>query len=224
MSTEQKLAAIIEEELSAAPVVEEFLLTGLANITAVSIVLRPLVVARLKRPVSFAAIGMAIRRYKLRTKKTVPHKRKFPSSIQIRAVPDLVEIAYRKTPSTLARMERVQKRLMSIESEVKLIAHGLYEVVFFVEQSHATAIHKIMRGSRTTSHVQRLGCVTVDWPASTKDIPGIYYRVTRALARREISIQSFHTIGSEMMIVVQGDLLQGAYTTIAQLLSNTEFE
>jgi hypothetical protein len=154
MSTEQKLAAIIEEELGAAPVVEEFLLSGLANITAVSIVLRPLVAARLKRPVSFSAIGMAIRRYKMRTKKTVPHKKKFPSSIQIRAVPNLVEIAYRKTTSTLARIKRVQKKLTSIDSEVKLIAHGLYEVVFFVEQSYTKAILKIMESSRTTSYVQ----------------------------------------------------------------------
>ena len=220
----KKLATIVSEELNAAPVIEEFLLSGLANITAISIVLRPLIVSRLGKRVSPAAIGMALRRYKARTKRTVPIKKRFPSSIEIRPLTSLVEIGIRKDGHTLKRLQAFQHQLTLRGDEICTIAHGAYEVVILAHQRHTKRIYQSMRDCRFTSEVTQLGCVTVDWPSTTKDIPGIYYRVTRALSRREISIQSFHTIGSEMMILVREDVLPQAYTTIRQLLSNSEFE
>jgi hypothetical protein len=137
----QRLAAIVEEELQSAPVIEEFLLSGLANITAVAIVLRPLIVSRLSKRVSIAAIGMALRRYKARTKKTVPMKKRFPSSIEIRPIHSLIEIGIRKDLVSTRRAHNLQKVFTTSKDEVSTIAYGAYEIVILAQENHEKRIY-----------------------------------------------------------------------------------
>ena len=215
---------IIERELNSAPVVEEFILSGLANISAVAEAFQPLVNAKIKGHVSRAAIGMTLRRYKSRKLESVPLKKKFPRSIDIRVCSSLVEVSARADSRAVRALCNLQKSLERKEKEILLFGSGMYELSVTTDLRHKNAVLRAFRQSEITSILPDIGCITVDWPPITKDIPGMYYRVTRALSRRDISVQSFHSIGLEMMIIVRSDVLSKAYTTICNLLSNSEFE
>ena len=77
-----------------------------------------------------------------------------------------------------------------------------------------------LRGQKITSEHDNLAYVTVNWEKITKDIPGIYYRVTRSLAFKNVSMYSLYTIGSEMMIFFKEDVFLEAYQTIVNILQN----
>lgn len=219
-----RLSTVLEAELRSAPVIEEFLLSGIVNVSAMATALKPLVVARLNREIPVTTIGMALRRYKSRSGDKLVNKKKFPRRITIRSIGSLSEIAFRIDEKGMRSLAKLSSRLARNKSTVFISGHGAYEISVLADKKLMPQIIAEMKGARPTSKIKDAACVSVDWPASTKDIAGIYYRVTRALARREISIQSFHTIGAEMMIVVRESDLSRAHATISQLLSNKEFE
>jgi aspartokinase len=106
------------------------------------------------------------------------------------------------------------------KGDLLTITEGFYEIVIFTSQKYRKQIRKLLGKLKPSSELSNLAIVTVNWPASTKNIPGIYYRITRALAIRQIAIQSFHTIGSEMMIIVSEESFGRAHETIYSLLYN----
>ena len=224
MALRGDLYNLIVNELDSAPLVEEFILSDLANISAVANALQPLVIARLKTRVSVSAIGMTLRRYKARMKSRVPIRKKFPKSTEIRMIDSLVKVSARADKRGLQAWSSLRNLLEKRVDEILLLDQGAYEVSITTHARHKATILKAFKKCTMTAVLDDVGCITVDWPSITKDIPGMYYRVTRALARRDISVQSFHSIGIEMMIVVRGEVLVKAHSTVRDLLSNSEFE
>jgi aspartokinase len=213
------LSDYVSDQLTRYPHLLEYMHQGLVNISAVASLIGENSVATFREKPSRAAIGMALRRF-LQSHKVERefHQVHFPRNLEISLRSGIYEVALRRTSKAERLADTIRKEISVTKGDLLSIVEGSYEIVVFASQSIEREILKHLKGHPRTSELRYAGIVTVNWPPVTKDIPGIYARVTQAFARREISIQSFHTIGAEMMIIVKEDMLTSAYEALSSLL------
>ena len=207
----------IHNALEKDPILLGFIQMGLANISAVAELLHTRL--ELDPSVSYSAVGMAIRRriQDLIEIEDSTHW-EFPDNLEISTSSQIYEIAFRQSSASNNITSKIKKSLDSNKGTFLSIFEGQYEVVVCTNQRNKSLVKKAIPRNKITSEVDDIAYVTVNWDKCTKDIPGIYFRITRALALKGISIQSFHTIGAEMMIMVQSENLSEAHSTLCSLL------
>ena len=132
----------------------------------------------------------------------------------------MYEVAIEKTQEIVNILRIIDKKIKHNKGDILASIERSYEILIFSNQHNKAIIKEALSKQKITSELDNLAYVTVNWEKITKDIPGIYYRITRSLAFKGISIQSFHTIGAEMMIFFKEDVFLQAYTTISNLLQN----
>ena len=210
---------LVKRELEKNPFLIDILQEDLINISALALKLLPIMERELKKKVKLSAVSMAVRREAMR----ISHKQifnwPFPKNLEIATKSQIYEIAIEKIPD-MRRILDSLKRLKKEKGEFLSLVEGTYEILIFTNQSNKKVVKETLKKYKITSERDNLAYVTVNWENMTKDIPGIYYRITRALAFKGISIQSFHTIGAEMMIFFKEDVFLEAYQTIGRLLQN----
>lgn len=214
---------LVKNEIEKNPVIADVLQEELINISALAVKILPKIQKELGNKVKLSAVSMAIRRYneEITDKKLL--KWKFPDNLEVSTKSNIYEVAIERTPEISKILDYIQKNIKREKGEFLSIVEGTYEILIFTNQTNKQIIKDSLKSQKITSELNNLAYVTINWGKITKDIPGIYYRITRALAFKGISIQSFHTIGAEMTIFFKDDVFLEAYQTIGNLLQNKLF-
>lgn len=211
---------LVARELEKNPILVDLLAEGLLNISAVSQKILPQISRELRRDVKLSAVSMATRRFVQTLGGHTAFRWKFPQTIDLSTKSHIYEVAIEKTSDVSMILKQVSQTMKPKKGEFLSVVEGTYECMFFTNQSRKRQLRIALAGHCITSELDNLSYITLNWPKITKDVPGIYYRITRSLAFRGISIQSFHTIGSEMMIFFKDDVFLDAYRTIVGLLED----
>ncbi len=211
---------LVKEELDHNPILIDVLQQNIANINAVALKILPLIEKRIKRKIKLSAVSMGIRRYNTE----ITHKSsldwRFPKNLEISTKSQIYEVAIENTPEISRILKEIHNRIKREKGDSSSVIEGSYETVIFTNQSKKEIVKEILKGQKITSEAENLAYITVNWEKITKDIPGIYYRITRSLAFRGIPIQSMRTIGAEMMIFFKEDVFLEAYQVMSNLLRN----
>lgn len=210
---------LVNEELRKSPTIVDMLQQELANINAVATKIQPSIEKNYGKKAEVPAVGMAIRRFMEVFSDKPIFKWTFPKDIEISTKSKIYEVAIEKTPDIEKILSYLYAHIKRYKGEFLSVVEGTYEIVIFTNQTNKKHVLEAIKNQKITSELDNLAYVTVNWAKVTKDIPGIYYRITRELALKNISIQSMHTIGAEMMMLFKEDALMEAYTTIGKLLS-----
>ena len=210
---------IVKEELIKNPFLVDLLQQDLLNISALAEKLYPKVTRILGRNVKITAISMAIRRIAQQFYKKQMFKWEFPKNLEVSTKSNVYEIAIKKESQLSTLLFNIQKNLIKKAGIFLSVVDGNYETVFLSNQCNKKIIKKMLKNKEITSEQDNLGYLSVNFEPYTKDIPGIYYRITRAFAFNNISIQSFHTIGAEMIILFKKKDFMNAYETLTNLFN-----
>lgn len=216
----RSIAAAVARELDSTPELVRLMQDGLANISAVSERVRQAIERELKTKTTGAAVGMAVRRYLNNLPAGRATQKPFPKHIELLTRSGIYELAVARNRRGEEIARRIRTELELDHADYLSIVEGSYEIVIFVSQRNKPRVRKFLGRTKPTSELDDVACVTVNWPVITKSIPGIYARITHALAKREVSIQSFHTVGAEMMIFVRQESLRAAHEVLERVLNN----
>ena len=211
---------LVKRELEENPFLIDILQQELVNVSALALKIQPQIEKELSQKVKTTAISMGLRRYASETSKKAIFKWKFPENLEVSTKSQIYEVAIEKTPKAKTILDQLYANIKRQKGEFLSFVEGTYEIVIFTNQRNKKQVKQAIKSQKITSEKDNLAYVTVNWEKITKDIPGIYYRITRALAFRNISIQSFHTIGAEMMIFFKEEELVNAYQIVDNILHN----
>ena len=211
---------LVKRELEKNPFLIDIIQQDLVNINAVSAKIYPTIKKEMGREIKISAIGMGIRRYNTEISKKAMFNWKFPENLEISTKSQIYEVAIEKTPQIGSIIKEIYRHVKRNKGEFLSITEGTYEICIFTNQVNKEFVKNALKWQKITSEHDNLAYVTVNWEKLTKDIPGIYYRVTRSLAFKNISMYSLYTIGSEMMIFFKEDVFLDAYQTIVNILQN----
>lgn len=213
---------LVKKELDKNQFLIELLQQELINISALALKLQPAIEKELGQKVKTTAIGMALRRYAAETSHRAVFNWKFPENLEVSTKSQIYEVAIERTPKVKKILDELYSHIERQKGEFFSFIEGTYEMVIFTNQHNKKRVRRAINDQKITSERDDLSYVTVNWEKKTKEIPGIYYRITRALAFRNISIQSFHTIGAEMIIFFKKEEMVSAYQVIDDILHNKD--
>lgn len=211
---------IVRHELGRNPILLEMLQQDLLNVSAVAEKMQPKIQDSLIRQVKITAISMAIRRLSQELSKKQMFSWRFPENTEIATKSDIYEVAVRKEPRLPQLLAKLNRAIPDKKGSFLSIVEGSYETVFLTNQSNKAAIKSALKGRKIVSERDHLGYIAVNFEPYTKDVPGIYYQLTRSLAFGSISIQSLHTIGSEMVMLFRKKDMPRAYESVRALIEN----
>ncbi len=221
MATVQQL---VRRELQSNPFLLEIIQRQVANVSAVAERLKEPMELELGKKVKTSAISMAIKRFVESFPGNAMFTFKLPENLEISTKSNVYEVAMERTSDVFEIMTKIGKKIDLAKGDFFSVVEGTYEIAFFTNQKNKDSLKKLLVGKKITSELDNLSYVSINWNRNTKDVPGIYYRITRLLAFKGISIQSFHTIGAEMMIFFKEEVFFEAYQTISQLLQDSDKE
>ena len=214
------VSSLVKNYLDKNPFIRDMLMQGVLNITALSEKIRPDIESELKKGVKVSSVSMSVRRAQEELGKKEMFGWKFPTNLEISTKSKIYEISIEHTKSLPQLLEKIKRAIKTEEGQFLNHIEGLYEIVFFTNQTNKDKIKNILKEQKITWEVNNLSLISIEFPKTTKDTPGIYYQITRALASRSISIQSYHTIGSELNILIKNKEFTQAYDLITNLLEN----
>ncbi len=214
------LREIVWQEVQKQPILLEALRQRLANVSAVAGSLQASVQKQTGTKVTVEAVGMALRRLLSEETSRPKQEWKVPKHIEITSRTQIYEVAVARSAQSRRTVDIAKRKLELASGDFLSVIEGSYEIVIFTNQKHKARIRKLISPCDITSELSNLAYVTVNWPRETKDIPGIYFRITGALAMKNVSIQSFHTVGAEMMIFVKEDVFQEALVVLTSFLQS----
>ncbi|MBI5228233.1 hypothetical protein HY988_06600 [Candidatus Micrarchaeota archaeon] len=219
MSNMVTIQELVNEELRKSPILVDMLQQELVNVNAVATKLHTKIEKKRGKKVELPAIGMAIRRFMEEYLGKAIFQWNFPKDLEVSTKSKIYEVAIEKTPDIPKILDHLYKHIKRQKGEVLSVIEGTYEIAIFTNQTNKKYVLEAIKGQIITSELDNLAYVTVNWAKITKDIPGVYYRITRELALKNISIQAMHTIGAEMMLLFKEEVLVDAYSTIGNLLA-----
>lgn len=214
---------IVRQELSTHPFLLDLLHQELLNVSAVAEKLHPHVSSILGKEVKSSAIGMALRRVVHEFSQKSTFLWRFPKNTEITTRSNVYEVAIKKDPHTFAMFNHLQKKIKAHTNTFLSVVEGIHENVFLTNHMHKEVIKKMVGKRKIISERDNLGYISINFDPQTKEIPGIYYQITRTLAFNDISIQSFHTMGAEIIILFAKKDLMKAYETLLNLIENKPF-
>ncbi len=214
------VSALVKHYLEKNPFIKDMLMQGVLNITALAEKIRPHIEFELEKPVKISSISMSIRRAQEDFGKKEMFVWKFPPNLEISTKSKIYEISIEHTKKLPQLLEKIKSAIKTDEGHFLNHIEGLYEIVFFTNQNNKEKLKTILKNEKITWEVNNLSLISIEFPKTTKDTPGIYYQITRALASKSIPIQSYHTIGSELNILIKNKDFTSAHELISSLFEN----
>ncbi len=205
---------VIKSELEANPFIADLLNAGLLNVSALALKLQPKVERLLSRKVKSTAVSMAIRRHATNNAANPVNKWIFSKDMSISTKSNLYEISFKKNPRVSSHAFELEKQVSKQAGSFLSIIEGVNETAFLTNQFNREGVMRILGGIRIIHEKSGLGLVSIDFEPSAKEMPGIYYLITRALAFNNIPIHSMHTIGGEVILIFEGSDLLKAHRVI----------
>ncbi|GEM_PF-1897610 len=211
---------LVKQELEKNLLLLDMIQQDLLNINALALKLHPSIEAQLSKTVKLSAVSMAIRR----VSQQFLHKKlfswKFPSDLEISTKTGIYEVAIKREPHLPKLLNKIGLKLNNQPSTFLSVVDASYETVLFTNQYNQKILKASLNSKNILCERDNLGYVSINFEQTTKDISGIYYQITRALALRNISIQSMHTLGAEVILLFKNDVLIPAYHTLKALIEN----
>ena len=211
---------LVKNELYKKPILLDMFQQNLLNVSAVAETFYPTITKQLGKEVKLTAVSMAIRRVAENFSQRDIFTWEFPSDLEISTRSHIYELAIKRDSKIHHLVAKIREQLPRKIGTFLSVVDANYETVLISNQCNKHIIKKILKGKEVTSERDNLGYLTITFESYVKNIPGVYYQITRALALNNIPIQSFHTIGAEVIIHFHSEDLVHGYTIVKKLIEN----
>ncbi len=211
----RRIADVVEEYVLETPLVEEHVSLGLMNLSALARHLRPRIRAALLRPVSEAAIVMALKRLgpRLAARAGRPVTRTArPTDLTVRS--NLVELTFSASDTVREKHRRLLQRANRVEDAFVTYTQGVSEVMIMLSAGLEKTALEVFAGERLVARLHDLSAIVIRLARSTVDTPGVYYAILKRLAWQNLNVVDVVSTYTEFTIVVANDSVDLAFSAL----------
>ena len=212
----RRISDLVEAEVRNTPFLEDALTDGIINHSALARRLRPAIERELLRPVSQAAVMMAIRR-------VAPARRRKPARSarlgQLTLRSHLTALTYQASPQSAAKVRRLFDRLSRRRREFVTYTQGVSEIMVVVSADAEDAAAEAMAGEHQIARLRHLAAIVIRLPQATVRRPGVYYGLLKQLAWRDINVVDVVSTFTEFTIVVEDSDVDGAFGALREAVA-----
>lgn len=184
----------------------------LLNLSQVSRFILPLVKARLGKPVTHAAVLMALSRIQRESDgEGAPGEEMLPID-RLHIQPGLCTLTVAKEPGTHRQMQRLFNRIQEGGGYVTY-SEGASEITMILEEVYLRRAPELV-GVVTRQLQRRIAGLGVTFRAANTDEPGLLYRLLRQVAMQRINVVEVNSTMTEFTIYVHEHDVRLAFESI----------
>lgn len=209
------VADIVRELVLESPYLEEGLVDGIINLSALARRLRPRVEGELLKEVSEGALVMALKRLAPRMRERTPRGRTFASYLKDLTVrSDLAETTFLKSDTLPEKQRQLLLEAHQGAHEFVTFTRGTLEVTAIFDAALGPAVDRVFAGETVVARLDGLSAVTIRLTGDAVHATGIYYQVLRRLALRDINVVEVVSTYTELTIILCRDQLDRAFAIL----------
>ena len=204
------------------PFLEEALYNDLVNLSSLARILQPQIEKATLKDIQLGSIIVALRRLSIELKKMQNHQQEHIHIVEDLTVKsNLVEYTYDNS-STLS--ERLTMLLNGIQNRNELFftfTHGVNETTIILNAHHHEILEKALEKEKLISKIPELSSITIRHNKEVVYIPGVHYRILKALAWENISIIESVSAYCEFTVIVESKNVNKAFGILNKFLTNS---
>ena len=209
---------IIGALMSRRPFVQEALARGIINYAALAEQLQPEVAEELRKPVTHAAVMMALRRHAEKLGKHAQKNVLFDQHADLTAKSDLLEITVVRSATAEGKIKQLYDLADFQQGDMLTVTHGLHEITIISNRKHRKSILQIF-GKEVKVVIDDLAALTVRLPQESIEAVGMFYLCTRALSWENIAIVEMVSTYTELTFILRERDIASAYKALKALIA-----
>ncbi len=211
----RRIADLVEEEVRATPFLEAALAQGIINHSALARRIKPRLERTLLRPVSDAAVMMALRRMAPRLARRTGSRPRTPTRLgEITIRSGLVEITFHNSSTLRARQSRLLARLAHAPDAFVTYTQGVSQAMLIVSAGLQRIVDEVFRAERRVATVRDLSAVVLRLAPAIVKTPGVYYGILKQLAWRDVNVIDVVSTYTEFTIVLHDSEVNAAFAAL----------
>jgi hypothetical protein len=213
------IAQHVDEYIRNSPFLEEALVRGILNLSALAREMRPRLQAELGKEVSPAAILMALKRLTpvlLTRVGARPARLREPSDLIVRS--NLVEYTFRRSDSLWEKQKRLLLRIERDPEAFLTFTQGVFEVMLIASRSIEKAVQEIFARENILSHRRNLSAVIIRLSPRAVHVPGVYYSILKQLAWGNLNVIDVVSTTTEFTILLEKSQVEDAFSILKRYL------
>ena len=186
------------------------------NLSAFSRQVKPDIEKALKKPVSEAAILMALKRLVAEIEVTVNRKiekaAKGFGDIIVRS--KLSDFTYKNSETLIEKQGNLIKLLTSEKDAFYTISQGVFETTIVISSDFAEEVKQLFKDEVLISSTPAISSITIRLPKDNVKTPGLYYFVFKQIAWEGISILEVISTTNELSMIVKDKDVDKVFSVI----------
>jgi hypothetical protein len=209
---------IVESIVRKSPYLEEGLVLGIINHSALARHILKEVQQETMKPVQAGAVIVALNRLSRRVELRSRKRRSV-----FRTAPDLIvrlhlfEVTYANSRALLQKHIRLFERMRAMPQYFLTVTRGINETTIVASRERKEHVLGVCRGETLVSQIDHLASVTVLLPRGTASIPGIYSYLLKAIAWEGINVVEVVSTLNELTVVLEETMIDAAFSIIKRL-------
>lgn len=204
----KKTSVVVAELVSESVTLQNQLVHGTANLSALARKIHTAVEKRAKRQVRVETVTVALHRHQKRLSKTLPQVPVFSFQDSLMQT-GLSELIFPKTAEFLLRLSVANRHFLE-KGLFITVTQGINEISIVALTKQIPNLLRDLTPFQTQVRIDDLANLTFKVPASYTHTPNIFYALLSALAAKHINIIELTTTSTEISLLVHKDDAQTA--------------
>lgn len=212
---------IVENKIKKKPFLEEALVKGLINYSALAEEMKKDIEKELGNNVKTSAVMMALRRAQEKLSRSFVRKSELSlKETDISAKSDLFEITVLKSDSIIKNIIRLYDIIDFSHGDFLTITHGINEITMISNKKYKNEIEKILEDERIIKLIGSLASLTIKIPIEAINSEGLFYTITKSLSWENICITEIVSTLTELTFILKEDDIPRAFSVMKKLMEN----
>ena len=217
-------ARIVEDLISEAPLLEDYLARGLINQSALARSLMPRIKKELDKEPNPQAAMMAIKRYSSRAEKQQYLKaiKKVLAGCTLNLKSGVTDIAIELKGNLFPILNELSKKVKPERGEVLSFVQGFAEAAIIIDDKYADFLLSQLNKKDVLVVEKDLIVLYLLAPPEFWDVPGVIAYVTNQIAGRGVNLIDIVTTQTELLFILKKDDATVAFETINRLIAESK--
>lgn len=210
----------IKEIVKDSPLLEEGLLMGIINLSALARQIKPQIESALIKDISESAVLMALKRFSKNLNRGKIKKEDFLKNINdIIVRSNLNEYTFLNSESIFKNQKLLLHAVEGVKDKFLTFTQGIFESTIIASSKISNEIEKRFSGEKLILRLFNLSAITMKLSPEILHTPGVYYSILKQLAWNNINVIEVVSTSNEFTIILEKDNIDNAFSVLMNSLT-----
>lgn len=210
----------IKKIVLSSPFLEEGILKGIINLSALAREIKPQIEKTLMKKLSDSAILMALKRFSDNMEGealiAVETKKKL-GDISVRS--NLMEFTFLKSDTIFEKQKLLMMGIENKRDNFFTFTQGIYELTIISGTDLKEQIEDVFKGETLKKKLLNLSAIIIKLPPESVDQPGVHYSILKQLAWNKINVVEVVSTFTEFIVILSRNDIDRAFSILLNFLS-----